>query len=323
MSETVLLTGVAGFIPSHVADVLIDRGFRVLGVDDFSQGFRANISHLKGHPRFEFHEGDVRDERLMEQLVARADCIVHAAVRGLASSVEEPMVDLDVNTRATLGLLRLAAKRKVRRFVYASSASVYGSPTKIPESESDCVGPMSPYAVSKLAAEQYCLVHHRVYGLPVVCLRYFNTYGPRQTPNSIYGGVVSIFIDRALAGKPLLVFGDGAQTRDFGYVADIARATGDAVTASGVEGVVLNLGSGVETSVTALAAEIISIVSGDPAVDPSSSIRYEARRIVDNVARRCADISRAGQLLDYRPLYALREGLRATIEWFRGLKKDA
>jgi UDP-glucose 4-epimerase len=318
MSDTVLLTGAAGFIPSHIVDQLLDRGFRVIGVDDFSQGNPKNISHLATEKRFEFHEGDIRDDRLMRSLIARADYIVHGAVRGLASSVGDPMTDLDVNTAGTLRLLRLAVERKVKRFVYASSASVYGSPEKLPESERDCVGPLSPYAVSKLAGEQYCLVFHRLYGVPAVCLRYFNTYGARQTPHSIYGGVVSIFIDRAVARQPLSIFGDGTQTRDFTFVGDSARATADAMMAPGVDGAVLNIGSGVETSVKALAAEILGLVSETQAdghrCDPDKSIVYESRRVVDNVARRCADISLATQMIGYVPRYDLREGLRETIK---------
>ncbi|HXG95083.1 MAG TPA: NAD-dependent epimerase/dehydratase family protein [Blastocatellia bacterium] len=317
MAETVLLTGVAGFIPSHIADELIARGFNLIGVDDFSQGFRANIGHLASHPRFEFIEGDIRDEQLMQGLVERADYIVHAAVRGLASSVDEPMIDLDVNTRGTLILLRLAAERKIKRFVYCSSASVYGNASKVPESESDAVWPASPYAVSKLAGEQYALVYNRLYELPVVSLRYFNTYGPRQNVHSIYGGVVSIFIHRALAGEPLTIYGDGMQTRDFTYVADTARATADALTRDNIEGAVLNIGSGVETSVAQLAKAIIDLALGDSESAAASQIAYVRDRIVDNVARRCADIRRAAELLDYKPQFSLREGLIETIEWYR------
>lgn len=317
MADTVLLTGVAGFIPSHIADVLLERGFRVIGVDDFSQGSQANLEIVKGNPHFEFCEGDIRDQTLMRSLVQRSGYVVHAAVRGLASSVQDPLIDLDVNTRATLALLRLSVERKVTRFVYTSSASVYGSPSRIPESERDCVGPLSPYAVSKLAGEQYSLVYHQMYGLPVVCLRYFNTYGPRQNVHSIYGGVVSIFIHRALSGQPLVVFGDGTQTRDFTYVGDIARATVDALTANNAEGAVFNLGSGAETSVTTLATEVLKLINPNSSGDAASSIVYDSRRLVDNVARRCADIRRAADLLGYNPQYSLREGLLKTIEWYR------
>lgn len=257
--KKVLVTGSAGFIPSHIAQNFIERGAFVYGLDDLSVGSLDSMSEFIKNKNFKFIKGDVCDKKLVESLVKKVDYVYHGAVRGIAVSLDGPVEELRVNTESTLIILEAIRKYGVERFVYPSSASVYGNQKKMPESELDFTLPLSPYGVSKLAAEKYCLAYYHIFNLPVVCLRYFNTYGPRQRKDSIYGGVVSIFINNALQGKTINVFGSGKQTRDFTYIADCVSATMAAFTTSKVLGQVINVAGGKEYPVNFLAKKVVGI----------------------------------------------------------------
>lgn len=315
VAETVLVTGVAGFIPSHIAECLLNSNYKVIGVDDLSNGKMENMGSFIDNAGMRFIKEDIRDRGFMTSLVRESDYIIHGAVRGIAKSVDDPFTDLDVNTTGTLGLLQLCLDSNIKKFIYLSSASVYGNPAKLPESEDDPLLPMSPYGVSKLAAERFCMVYHKIYGLPVVCLRYFNNYGPRQNRDSIYGGVVSIFINQVLNDETLTIYGDGQQTRDFTYISDTVDMTCSCLKRQNIIGEVFNIASGIEVSINDLAAKIIEI-SG------KSNIRIEhtKERPIDNVRRRAGDIKKAGEILGYRPAISLAEGLARTYQWHKAQK---
>lgn len=308
--KKVLVTGSAGFIPSHIAQYFVEHGAFVYGVDDLSIGSLDSMREFIDQKNFQFIQGDVCDQKLMESLVKKVDYVYHGAVRGVAVSLEGPVPELRVNTESTLILLEAMRKHGVERFVYPSSASVYGNQKKMPESETDLPTPLSPYGVSKLAAERYCIAYHSLFKIPVVCLRYFNTYGPRQRRDSLYGGVVSIFIASALQGKALRVFGSGKQTRDFTYIEDCVKATISAFTKKQALGSVLNIAGGKEFAVNFLAKKVKEIAG-----DKKLAIEKVAPRRVDNVERRVGDIRLAKKILGYRPKEIFEEGLRKTYEW--------
>ncbi|MFY0541738.1 NAD-dependent epimerase/dehydratase family protein [Nannocystis pusilla] len=226
MNDAVLVTGGAGFIGSHTVAALRAAGRRVVVLDDFSTGRRENLSEWTDDPQVEVVEGDVRGEvGLLLAGHGPFAAVVHlAAQTSVVRSIAAPIDDLDVNLRATTRLALWAAAAGVRRFVFASSAAVYGEPRRVPVAESEPTTPLSPYGAAKRAAELYLGCLGPLHGLSTVCLRLFNVYGPRQDPKSPYSGVVAMFLARARAGEPLTIFGDGQQTRDLIYVGDVARA---------------------------------------------------------------------------------------------------
>ncbi len=313
-NSTILVTGCAGFIPSFVAQKLLELNANVIGIDSLFTGSMDNMKEFADNKNFQFIKGDVLDKNLLESTIKKCDYVYHGAIRGIGISAADPTHELDVNTKSTLLILELLRKHKIKRFVYPSSASVYGNAKKMPEAEDDNTNPTSPYGVSKLAAEKYCMVYHRMFGIPVVALRYFNTYGPRQRKDSTYGGVVSIFINSALNGKPLKIYGDGKQTRDFTFINDTVTATIASFTAKNIDGEVINIAAGKEYSVNEL-AEKINNISGKKIV-----IEYIGKRSVDNIDRRFGDISRASKLLNYKPSTTLDNGLKTTYEWNKRLK---
>lgn len=310
-NKKVLVTGCAGFIPSFIAQHFIEKGAFVYGVDDLSTGARENMKEFVKDPHFEFIQKDIVNKNLVESLIKKVDLVYHGAVRGVAVSTDNPTRELEVNTKSTLLILEAIRKyKKVERFVFPSSASVYGNPHKIPEKEENFTLPLSPYGVSKLAAERYCLAYYHLFNLPVVCLRYFNIYGPRQRKDSIYGGVISIFIYNALQNKPLNIYGNGKQTRDFTYIDDAVRATIKAFTAPRILGRVINIARGREYSINELAQKIKEV---SPKKD--LPLNYVSKRLVDNIERRCGDIRLARKLINYKPRISLEEGLEKTYQW--------
>lgn len=310
----ILVTGCAGFIPSFVVQKLLELGAKVVGIDNLFTGSMENMQEFQSNKNFKFLKGDVLDKNLLESVIKDCDYVYHGAIRGIGISAADPTQELDVNTKSTLLILELLRKYNISRFVYPSSASVYGNTKKMPESENDITLPLSPYGVSKLAAEKYCMVYHHMFKIPVVALRYFNTYGPRQRKDSTYGGVVSIFINSALADKSLKIYGDGKQTRDFTYINDTVDATIAAFTARDIDGQIINIAAGQEYSVNELAEKIRNI-SGK-----NLKIEHIVKRSVDNIDRRYADISRARQLLNFKPSTMLDNGLKTTYEWNKLLK---
>jgi len=306
MSKSALVTGGAGFIGSHLVDRLVKEGYRVKVIDDLSTGQLANIAGHVEAGRVEFLKGDIRDSALIKKAVKDVDLVAHlAALTSVPFSMANPDLVYDVNVAGSLNLIFNAIEAGVGRFVFASSCAVYGDTTVLPVSESAAFKPLSPYAESKLAIER-CLRGFGIRGvLDSVVLRFFNVYGPRQGLSE-YSGVITKFFDAVKSGRPLVVYGDGSQTRDFVNVADIVGGFYSSLTFSGVEGEVFNLGTGKPTSVNDLANAVLDLTGANVGV------RYESARFGE-IKESFADISKAKRLLGFQPNVVLREGLAALV----------
>ncbi len=304
-----LVTGGAGFIGSHIAEELVIRGDSVRIVDNFLTGKEENIaSFLDG---IELIRGDIRDLKLCHEAVKDVDYVLHqAALPSVPRSVEDPLLTNAINIEGTLNVLLASRDVSVKKVVFASSSSVYGDDEHLPKKEGLEGNPLSPYAVSKYAGEKYCQVFSEIYGLPTVSLRYFNVFGPRQDPFSQYAAVIPNFITRLLAGKAPIIYGDGKQSRDFTYVANVVEANLQAALVPDVSGQVFNLGNGIRTTVNDLAKTLTELT--EKIIEPV----HEEERPGD-VRHSFADISKAEALLDYTPRVSLKDGLLRTIEWFR------
>ncbi len=304
----VLVTGGAGFIGSHLVEELVRRGHQVVVLDDLSTGKVENIERLLKGANAELVRGSVTDLSLVTGLVKDVAYIFHlAALASVPRSIENPRACHEVNLNGTLNVLLAAMEKGVRKVVYSSSSSVYGDAPTLPKREEMAPQPLSPYAVAKLAGEYYCQVFNEVYKLPTVCLRYFNVYGPRQDPNSQYAAAIPSFIQRALAGDPPIVFGDGEQTRDFTFVKD-AVAANILATESEASGI-FNIGSGQSITINRLVKLVLELTGSQ--VKPV----YRQLRAGD-VRHSLADISRS-KAFGYEPQYDLGAGLSETIEWFK------
>jgi UDP-glucose 4-epimerase len=305
-SRAVVVTGGAGFIGSHLAEELARRCYSVIILDDLSTGKLENISHIlrPTNQQTEFIHGSITELPLLTKLFRGVDYVFHlAAIPSVPRSIENPRASHDANITGTLNVLLAARDAGVKKVVYASSSSVYGDTPTLPKREDMPPNPQSPYAVTKLAGEYYCQVFRQVYGLPTVCLRYFNVYGPRQDPNSQYAAVIPRFVHRAVNSKPPVIFGDGEQTRDFTFVKDTVEAT---ILAAETDATgVCNIGRGERISINRLAELVIKLVGNS--VEPA----HEEPRPGD-IKHSLADISRARQF-GYNPRYDLEEGLRQTI----------
>jgi len=305
----VLVTGGAGFIGSHLVEALLRRGDQVRVFDNFSTGRRENVQHL--HDDVELIEGDLRDFDAVRRAVAGVEVVFHqAALASVQRSVDDPMTTNAVNVTGTLHVLMAARDAGVRRVVFASSSSVYGDTPTLPKVETQAPQPLSPYAVSKLAGEQYCMAFSVVYGLPSIALRYFNVFGPRQDPHSEYAAVIPRFIDRMVRGLPPIIYGDGLQSRDFTYIENVVDANLAAADAPASCSTVFNVGAGERTSLLDLAAQINHVLGC------RLTPEHHPPRAGD-VRHSLASIEAIGQTLGYAPRITLAEGLARTIEWFR------
>jgi UDP-glucose 4-epimerase len=309
-----LVTGGAGFIGSNIVEELLRRGETVRVLDNFSEGTRENLDLIKHHGLltldYELIEGDIRDINMCLLACRGMDYVLHqAALRSVPRSVEQPSETNEVNVTGTLNILLAARGVSVKRVVYASSSSVYGSSTKLPQSETDMPAPLSPYAVSKLAAEYYCVAFSKIFGLETVCLRYFNVFGPRQNPTSQYATVIPRFILSAFHGRPLEIHGDGHQSRDFTYVSNVVEANIAAAIAPDVAGEVINIGCGEQRSITDVADTIAQILG-------RKLEHYNTKPRLGDVRHTRADISKAKNLLGYTNRVTFVEGIRRTIEHF-------
>jgi nucleoside-diphosphate-sugar epimerase len=307
----VLVTGGAGFIGSHLVERLLAEGHTVRVLDDFSSGRRENLVFARASPALDVVAGDIRDARTVRDAVADVDAVFHeAALVSVPRSVEAPELSCDINAHGTARVLDAARRAGVRRIVFASSAAVYGDTSRLPVSERDPVRPLSPYGLDKLYTEQLAALHHALYGLEAVPLRYFNVFGPRQDPSSAYSGVISIFVTRLLAGAPLTIHGDGEQTRDFVYVADVVDANMRAMSGRYVGPAPLNVGRGGRTSLNALAAMLGEIIGVTPAITRAAPRPGDIR---DSEA----DITHIREALGYEPRWTVRAGLEALVAWVR------
>jgi nucleoside-diphosphate-sugar epimerase len=303
-----LVTGGAGFIGSHIVEKLVRRGHSVAVLDDLSSGKEANLAHLSG--KVELHKGSVCDPSALASVCHGADYVLHLAARtSVPRSVLEPVQTNHVNVDGTLNVLLAARDAKVKRVVFAASSSAYGETLELPKKESMEPSPISPYGVTKLVGELYARVCGRVYGLENVSLRYFNVFGPRQDPTSQYSGVLSRFITAMLSDKQPVVYGDGEQSRDFTYVANVVDASLRACEASGASGKVFNVGTGHRFTLNET-LRLLGRISGK-----NAHAQYDPPRTGD-IRDSQADISLANEILGYQPNVGFEEGLTRTWEWY-------
>ena len=304
-----IVTGGAGFIGSELVRQLTAGGSPVVVIDNLVNGKRENLADVEG--RVTVLEYDIRDVSAYTPILRDAEVVYHLACLGVRHSVHSPLENHDVNATGTLRLLEASRAAGVPKFVYVSSSEVYGTAQRVPMTEDHPTFPSTVYGGSKLAGEAYTRAYHRTYGFPTVMVRSFNTYGPRSHHEGDIGEVIPKFMLRCLAEKPMVIFGDGTQTRDFTYVSDSARGIILAATTAAAVGRTLNLGSGFELSINDLARAVAEIADR-----PDAEIVHDEARPGD-VLRLYADMSQARSLLGYEPKVRLEEGLAALLEWYR------
>lgn len=300
-----LVTGGAGFIGSHIVDRLISDGHEVVVLDDFSTGHRSNLTE---HEALTIVEGDISNADTVNQCMQGIDWVFHkAAVASVPKTVNDPVGSSLVNYHGTLHLLEAARKNNVKRFVFASSAALYGDEPTLPKVESMCPVTLSPYAVDKLASENACGMYTKLYGLETVCLRYFNVYGPKQDPSSPYSGVISIFTDKLKNNETPSIFGDGEQTRDFVFVKDVVEANMKAVTTDDCEGQYYNIATGHKITLN----ELLKILSDIYSIE--FNVNYGEVRQGD-IKESYAVIDKAISKLEWKPTVELEKGLKLLCE---------
>ena len=306
-----LITGGAGFIGSNIALELLKRGEEVRIIDNFSTGRKINLVEMERS--IELIEGDIRDFWTVREAVDGVDFVIHqAALPSVPRSIKNPLTSNGVNIDGTLNLLEASKLANVRRFVFASSSSVYGDTPQLPKHEDMATDPLSPYAVTKLATEKYAKVFYNLYGLETVALRYFNIFGPRQDPGSEYAAVIPKFINAFLAGKQPIIYGNGEQSRDFTFIANAVEANLLAITAPDAPGNYYNIACGGQFTLNQLIKILQDIMGVD--IEPI----YEPARRGD-ILHSFADISRAEKGLNYKPKVDFPSGLKTTVEWFSSL----
>lgn len=310
--RTILITGAGGFVGSHLAEKYANQGDTVRILDDFSTGSISNIRSLLTRRNVKLMRGDVRDTATVDKAVEGADIILHLAAQvHVDKSIVSPRSTFDVNTLGTLNILDSAIKSDTQVVVYASSSESYGSAQYVPMDEKHPLNPGSPYAASKAAADRLCYSYYNTYRLPVVIVRCFNTYGPRQS-NTGYAGVIPKFIKRAMQKLPPIIYGDGKQTRDYMYIQDAVRAY-DLVLNSfeNLLGLAINFGTGREITINELASKVLSLLELEGKLSP---IHVDPRP--GEVKRLCADISEAKNRLGFEPKYDIASGLQETVNWY-------
>jgi UDP-glucose 4-epimerase len=313
----VLVAGGAGFIGSHIADRLTDQDIEVTVLDNLYAGLLGNIENCNRNRKFRFVRGDVRNFNVVKRLVKDVDAVFNeAAVVSVSRSLENPLLANDVNVGGTLNLLKASLDSGVRRYIQASSASVYGNTETLPVDETLAPNPVSPYAVAELAAENYAKVFYRAYGLETVCLRYFNVYGPRQT-FSVYSGATTIFLNKLSRGQRPVIFGDGDQTRDFVYVEDVVEANMLALTSGKAVGEALNIGTGIPHTINELVQRLQEKL-GKQQLKPI----YKSSRQGD-IRHSYASIEKAKRMLGYKSKFSLEEGINKLGEWFQRAPSSA
>ena len=312
----VLVTGGGGFIGSNLTEALLKKGHRVRVLDNFSTGKKENLLVAERFSSFERVEGDIRDRAVCQTAMKDVEYVFHqAALPSVQRSVEDPLNTHSVNAVGTLNVLLAAKEAGVRRAIYASSSSIYGDTPTLPKIETMPANPLSPYALQKQVGEHYCRLFSQFYDLETVSLRYFNVFGPKQDPASIYSAVIPRFINALLRRKSPLIFGDGEQSRDFTYIDNVVHANLLAMSAEDCQGEVMNIACGSRTSLNQLLEILVGIIGSE--VNPVYS---EPRK--GDIKHSLADIHKAKQLLHYDPLVGIESGLAKTVEYFKNRPND-
>jgi len=320
MAETekglrVLVTGGAGFIGSNLTEALLKKGHQVRVLDNFSTGKRKNLVFEKEYPSFEIVDGDIRDLGTCQEATKGIHYVFHqAALPSVPRSVEDPLTTHFVNGNGTLNILLAARDAGVKRLIYASSSSIYGDTPTLPKKEEMPPNPLSPYALQKYIGEQYGRLFFQLYGLETVSLRYFNIFGPKQDPSSIYSAVIPKFINALLRNDAPVIFGDGEQPRDFTYIDNVVHANLLAMSAERLQGEVVNIACGKRTSLNQLLA-ILKAALGSHV----SPVYKESRK--GDVKHSLAEISRGKHVIDYDPQVDIETGLKKTVDYFRKQKR--
>lgn len=304
-----LVTGGAGFIGSNIVEELVRLGHSVRVLDNMSTGKRTNLSKFEND--IAIIEGDIRDYHTARRAAEGVDAVLHqAALPSVPRSIQDPVSSNAVNVGGTVTMLKACVDSDVRRFVFASSSSVYGDTPTLPKQEDMPANPLSPYAVSKLSGEQYCAVFSKTYGIETICLRYFNVFGPRQDPRSQYAAVIPKFIEAVMDGRPPMIYGDGQQSRDFTYVANVVQANILASTVESTGNLVMNCACHGQITLNALVDEINTVLG------KSIAPVYAAHRLGD-IKHSFASITKAKKAIGYSPVVGFIRGLQATIDWYR------
>jgi UDP-N-acetylglucosamine 4-epimerase len=304
-----LVTGGAGFIGSNIVEELVRRGEKVLALDNLSTGSKENLAPFMN--KIELIEGDIRDKKILSKALRGIDFVIHqAALRSVAKSVEDPFATNDVNVFGTLNLLMAAKVAGVKRLVYASSSSAYGDVKRFPQKETDKPVPISPYGVSKLAAENYCITFAKTFGLETVSLRYFNVFGPRQNPESRYSAAIPAILVRMLKNERPIAEWDGKQSRDFTYVANVAQANLRACVVPKISGEVFNIACGTTISILDIIREANKMLGKK--LKPI----YGPKRAGD-VRKSYADVGKMKSVLGLKGIVGFEDGLKKTIDWFK------
>ena len=310
LTSKFLITGGAGFIGSNLADELLRQGAKLVILDNFATGFRENLEEIQGD--FEFIEGDLNDHDALKKALESVEVVFHqAALPSVPRSVDNPRETHEACVNGTFNLLLKAKENNVKRVIYAASSSAYGDQPTLPKIETMLPEPLSPYAAAKLMGEYYCQTFSKVYNLETICLRYFNVFGPRQNPSSQYSGVISRFIDALMKGETPVIYGDGEQSRDFTFIANVVDANIKAAQTDKGIGETINAANGERISLNQL-LDVLKKITGREDV----SADYQPERKGD-VKHSQADNQRAKEFLGYENLVGLEEGLRKTIDWWK------
>jgi nucleoside-diphosphate-sugar epimerase len=305
----ILVTGGAGFIGSHLVDALVGQGHRIIVFDNLSSGKLSNLMDVENG--IDFVSGDIRDLDLLIRSLDGCDLVYHmAAMVSVNQTVEEPVTSSQINDIGTLNVLEACRKNKVKRFIFSSSSAIYGDAPGFPKDEKMASKPQSPYAVQKMTGENYACIYNDLYGVETVCLRYFNVFGPRQDPSSPYSGVISIFMSKAAAKTSPFIYGDGNQTRDFIFVADVVLANILAAKKRKAAGMIFNIGTGCQVSINHL-WELICRINQIQLLPKYASSRK------GDIKHSVASIERGKTILNFTPRYSIEDGLIITNDWYQ------
>ena len=320
----ILITGAAGFIGSNLCEYMLDKGYVVVGLDNYATGFEHNILPFLAHSNFTFIEGDIRDLDTFVSAAQGVDCILHQAALGsVPRSIKDPLTSNEVNVNGFLNLLEAAKKNKVKRIVYAASSSTYGDSKALPKVEENIGKPLSPYAVTKYVNELYASVFSKTYGMEIIGLRYFNVFGRRQTPNGAYAAVIPKFIGQFLIGETPVINGDGNYSRDFTYIDNVMQMNYLAMTTQNIEAVnqVYNTAVGDRITIKQMTETIQSGLMNYDSKIQEIDVKFGPTRAGD-VPHSQASIEKAKRMLGYQPTHNFKQGIAASLEWYyKNLKK--